>query len=243
MSSHTPGPALSSPPLTSGTTWLTRLRLNSAHRAVQHDLRDAAALHRRIMSLLPDRLGDNPRARAGVLFRLDTDDTLAPTLLVQSGVAPDTERLPNGYGSAQTRDMSVLLTALRPGLPVRYRFLGNAVRRCGRNSTQGHWKQAIPLLGGEAEEWWARRADDAGLVLHTVLSDAADTLPAWHRARDQEDRSRKNGVRVDHRGRRFEGTATVRDADALRSALLNGIGRSKSYGCGLLSLAPGRQTG
>ncbi|GGT57886.1 type I-E CRISPR-associated protein Cas6/Cse3/CasE [Streptomyces purpureus] len=217
------------------TAWLTRLRLNPASRAVQHDLRDAAALHRRIMTLVPSGLGDSPRARAGLLFRLDHDGTGAPTLLVQSRTAPNTAHLPTGYADARTRQMTPLLDALRPGLTVRYRLLGNAVKRCGRNSTEGRWKQAIVLRGADAEHWWTAQARKAGLALHTVHANNADTLTAWH---GPAGTMRKDRTAVHHQGTRFDGIATVHDPEALRQALLQGIGRSKSYGCGLLSLAP-----
>ena len=35
----------------------------------------------------------------------------------------------------------------------------------------------------------------------------------------------------------YEGVARVTDPDALRRALVAGIGRSKAYGCGLMTLA------
>ncbi len=219
--------------------WLTRLRLNSADPQVQQDLHNAANLHRRIMKLVPDGLGDSPRAQAGVLFRVDTDGVGAPVVLVQTRVAPDPSRLPAGYAQAQTRDMRPMLTALLPGLPVRYRLLGNAIRRCGRNSTAGKWKQAIVLHGTEADRWWAERSAAAGLQLHTILSESADTLTAWHNSKDKDHKGRSGATRVSHAATLFQGIATVRDPEALRCALLHGIGRSKSYGCGLLSLAPG----
>ncbi|MCZ7413387.1 type I-E CRISPR-associated protein Cas6/Cse3/CasE [Streptomyces sp. WMMC897] len=244
---------LTSPPTSTESAWLIRLRLNTANRAVQRDLGNAASLHRRVMTLMPDHLGDSPRSRAGVLFRLETGGTGAPVLLAQTRMVPDTARLPHGYADTQTKDMQALLAALRPGLTVRYRLLGNAIRRCGRNSTEGRWKQAIPLRGEEADHWWAERATTAGLILHTILSEPAEPLTAWHHLADHDGKQpqqtkdgtkRNNGrVRVPHQATRFEGTATVRDAEALRQALLHGIGRSKSYGCGLLSLAPGHQEG
>ncbi|MFJ3902467.1 type I-E CRISPR-associated protein Cas6/Cse3/CasE [Streptomyces sp. NPDC090025] len=216
-------------------TWLTLLRLNLASKAVQYDLRDAAALHRRVMSLVPDGLGDSPRARSGLLFRLDQGAPGAPALLVQTRTTPDLERLPADYAHARTKSITPLLDALRPGLGVHYRLLGNAVKRCGRNSTEGRWKQALTLYGPDAEAWWTERADKAGLTLHTLQSDACDTLTAWHGGAGA---GRADRTAVHHKGTRFEGTATIRDADALRQALLHGIGRAKSYGCGLLSLAP-----
>ncbi|MCC3768638.1 type I-E CRISPR-associated protein Cas6/Cse3/CasE [Streptomyces sp. UNOC14_S4] len=233
---HTmPAAPLAADTVQTTTAWLARLLLNPASRAVQHDLRDIAVLHRRLMALFPDGLGDSPRARAGLLFRLDHDGTGAPTLLVQSRTAPDASRLPDGYAHVGIREMSPVLEALRPGLTVRYRLFGNAIKRCGRNSTEGRWKQAIVLHGPDAENWWAAQAHRAGLTLHTVQADTADTLTAWHRTGRTAGTDK---IAVHHKGTRFDGIATIHDADALRHALLHGIGRSKSYGCGLLSLAP-----
>ncbi|MEV8391811.1 MULTISPECIES: type I-E CRISPR-associated protein Cas6/Cse3/CasE [unclassified Streptomyces] len=223
------------------TAWLTRIILNPAHRQVHYDLGNAAALHRRVMKLLPDHLGDRPRAQAGVLFRLEPDSPptsdsapATPLVLLQTQVPPDTSQLPTGYARhAQTRSMQGMLGALRPALPVRYRILGNAVRRCGPNSAAGKWKQVIPLHGAEADQWWANRASPAGLDLLTVHSEAATSVSTRH----------DETVRINRSAVLFEGTATVRDPEALRTALLQGIGRSKSYGCGLLSLAPANGAG
>ncbi|ANH93157.1 type I-E CRISPR-associated protein Cas6/Cse3/CasE [Streptomyces sp. SAT1] len=225
--------------------WLTRLVLNPAHRQVHRDLGNTALLHRRVMSLLPDGLGDSPRATAGVLFRLDTAHVGPPVLLVQTRVAVDTVRLPNGYAETQTRDMTPMLTALRSGLPVRYRFLGNAVRRCGRTSTAGSWKQAIPLSGEDAARWWADRASASGLALRSLLPSTSDPMTAYHapasrrggRGAGTSPRQDKD-IRVPYAATLYEGVAVVRDPVKLRVALLAGIGRGKSYGCGLLSLAP-----
>lgn len=76
-------------------------------------------------------------------------------------------------------------------------------------------------------------------------------LSTWHlpdQTKNREPRTRGGGarqpkddkIRLPRQAILFEGTADVRDAAALRQALLDGIGRSKSYGCGLLSLAPAR---
>ncbi|WP_198358742.1 type I-E CRISPR-associated protein Cas6/Cse3/CasE [Streptomyces fildesensis] len=220
--------------------WLLRLLLDPGHRQVQRDLRDAAALHRRVMSLVPDGLGTSPRARAGALFRLDLDSAGPPVLLVQSGLAPDPGRLPAGYAqSATLKDMAPMFRALQPGLPVRYRILANTVRRCGPNSTAGRWKQVIPLHPEEAEQWWATRAAAAGLQLRTLLPSPLDAIISRHSPKDTPPPDAPQAPKnIPRATTLFEGTATVNDPQALRHALLHGIGRSKSYGCGLLSLAP-----
>ncbi|MBT2526313.1 type I-E CRISPR-associated protein Cas6/Cse3/CasE [Streptomyces sp. ISL-99] len=220
--------------------WLLRLLLDPGHREVQRDLRDASALHRRVMSLVPDGLGEAPRARAGALFRLDTDGVGPTVLLVQSRLAPDPSRLPAGYSrSAAVKDMRPMFEALRPGLAIRYRLLANTVRRCGPNSTAGKWKQVVPLHGEEADQWWATRAEAAGLNLHTLLPSPSDGLTSRHLPKGTTPPDGKQAPRrIPRATTLFEGSATVRDPEALRHALLHGVGRSKSYGCGLLSLAP-----
>ncbi|MFD9483599.1 type I-E CRISPR-associated protein Cas6/Cse3/CasE [Streptomyces sp. NPDC059991] len=239
------------PPAPSATAraWLTHISLNPASRAVQRDLTHADTLHRRVMTLLPHHLGASPRAHAGLLFRLDTDAATAPVLLVQSRIAPDTSRLPHGYGHIQVREMHALFSALRPGLSVRYRILGNTVRRCGRNSTAGRFKQAIALHGEDAAQWWSERARAAGLTLHTLLAEPAETLTTRHTHDTTAPPAQPapphpatapppTRVLVPHQATLFQGTATIHDPQTAQEALLHGIGRSKSYGCGLLSLAP-----
>ncbi|MGW0592740.1 type I-E CRISPR-associated protein Cas6/Cse3/CasE [Streptosporangium sp. NPDC002607] len=93
----------------------------------------------------------------------------------------------------------------------------------------GRPRQIVPLDGAAAEEWWQRQATSAGLVLHTVTSTPIASARGQHRG---------TSGRINHACTRFDGTATVTDAKSLREAMLSGIGRGKSYGCGLLSIAP-----
>lgn len=208
--------------------WLTRIVPDLTHRDARRDLKDSVALHHRIMCLAPDELGEEARRQAGVLFRLD--DTKAGTvILVQSVIEPDTSRLPEGYGTVVSRPLDPVLDALRTGVRVRYRIIANATRKLGKNTVAGRPRQIVPLDGAAAEEWWQRQATSAGLVLHTVTSTPIASARGQHRG---------TSGRINHACTRFDGTATVTDAKSLREAMLSGIGRGKSYGCGLLSIAP-----
>lgn len=53
----------------------------------------------------------------------------------------------------------------------------------------------------------------------------------------------RNGSRVTLSTATFEGHLTVEDAAALRRSMTSGIGRAKSYGCGLLTLTRGPRGG
>ncbi|MGW3911510.1 type I-E CRISPR-associated protein Cas6/Cse3/CasE [Streptomyces sp. NPDC005070] len=206
---------------------IARIHLNPHSRDVQRDLRDATQMHRTVMRTVPDGLGDSPRRQAGLLYRLEENDT-ASTLLVQ-GSSLNPALLPAGYGSAEVKSLAPMFTALRKGLAVRYRIVLNPAKR-ERLSLEERNKRGkvIALSGAEADQWWLRRAADAGLQLHVLTPTSLD--PVRPRGRQA------NPMR--HSLLRYDGTATVTDPTALTEAVLTGIGRGKPYGAGLLSLAP-----
>lgn len=216
------------------TTWLTRIAPDVRHQLAAADLTDAVGMHRTVMRLFPANLGDQARQAAGVLFRLD-EDPQGTSILIQSGHEPDPARLPNGYGTIAVRSLDPLMDALRPGLPVRYRLTANSSRKLGRNTQAGKPLSIVPLHGVEAEQWWARQAEQSGLELRIVTAMSLDTANGI-----RTDRTTKNHQRQHHARTRFDGTAVITDPDTLRERITTGIGRAKSYGCGLLTLAPAR---
>jgi CRISPR system Cascade subunit CasE len=203
---------------------LARIRLSPLSRAVQRDLRDATDMHRTLMRLVPDALGEAPRRAAGLLYRVDEDEH-GVSLLVQATGSFDPTRLPAGYGSVQVKDLAPMFAVLRKGLAISYRITVNPVKRQRVRDKRG---KIVPLSGSDADQWWTRRAHEAGLDLHTLLPSPLRSVAPL--------RTAQRAMR--HSLIRYDGTATITDPDALTSAVLAGIGRAKSYGAGLLSLAP-----
>ncbi|WP_380282546.1 type I-E CRISPR-associated protein Cas6/Cse3/CasE [Kitasatospora purpeofusca] len=146
---------------------------------------------------------------------------------------PDLTRPPGyGHGHGATKSLAPLLTAMRPGLSVRYRIAANPIRKPGRTTRELYnLSPVVPLRGAAADDWWTRQADTAGLQLTALRSEPFDAVRGTRRS-DQN--------RIKHDRVLFEGTARITDPDLLRTRLTAGIGKGKAYGCGLLGLAPHR---
>jgi CRISPR system Cascade subunit CasE len=201
--------------------WLTQISPNFRNPQALHDLSDAVCMHRRVMSLIPDGLGAQPRRQASVLYRIEEapDGT---RILVQTSLQPDPGKLPPGYGTAQVRDLGPLLRWLGDGTLIRYRLTANTCLRKARS------KEVVPLRGADAEKWWVDRAPSCGLDLQSLISRSPGDAVGG-------DDPKK---RIRHALTQFDGVAVVTDRGRLTTAIITGIGRGKSHGCGLLSVAP-----
>ncbi|MCE7081672.1 type I-E CRISPR-associated protein Cas6/Cse3/CasE [Streptomyces sp. ST2-7A] len=220
------------------THWLARLTLNPQCEQARRDATGPDSpvhLHRRVMSLYPDDAGPDPRARFGVLYRAEETPT-GVHLIIQSNHRPDPGRLPHGYGTLVTSSLDPLLDALKPGRHIHYRCVASAVRKPGATTRAAYNLPAVvPLKGTAAAEWWMRQAEKTGITAHTAHHEPIDPVNS---PRPGDDR---RAPRIRHNRTRFEGTATVTDPDLLRTKIIEGIGRGKPYGCGLLSIAPARR--
>lgn len=206
------------------TAWLIQIIPDERRREVRHALADAEQLHKTLMLLVPDGLGPDARAVAGLLYRIDRGRA-GTRLLVQSRLEPDTHRLPAGYARADVRKLTPLLERLTAGTVVHYRLAANTTKRGGRGAGEKAGK-IIPLRGADADGWWADRAAHRGLALRSLVASPLDDATGA-----------RAGRRVRHALTRFDGLAVVTDSDAVRQAVLDGVGRAKTYGAGLLSLA------
>lgn len=210
---------------------LTRLVINPHHKTASHDLTDSHKLHKTLMRLIGNPPGDTPRATAGLLYRIEPDRH--PTLLMQTFQPPQLEALPAQYATTDTLTLEPMMRALTPGMTIRYRITAapTIARSDGtphRHPVTGKRRGKTEYLTGPAAlTWWHQRAQKAGLDLHTCHSHSRPFPPA----------TSKRLVPA-YKLTQFEGTARITNITPLVNAVLNGIGKAKTYGAGLLSLAP-----
>jgi CRISPR system Cascade subunit CasE len=223
---------------------LSLLELNPRSRAVRNDLGDCNGLHRTMMRLFGEV--DQPAARnaLGVLYRLEQGAAGQVRVLLQSLDQPDFARLPEGYLKIppQSKTLDSLDVLLQAGRKLRFRLRANPTRAIDTKTRPDGTKnngRRVELRGEEAcMGWLHRKSGQHGFRILACRIDAGAPDPR-----------RVNGKVEGHRGDSpitvasvlFDGILEVADAALLREALQTGIGRAKSYGQGLLSLAPAQE--
>lgn len=219
------------------TFFLYKLMLNLDDRAVRRDLANPYDMHRSMARAYVDQ-GQNlvlPH-----LWRLEASDTgTIPYLLVQSIDEGRWSALPSGYVlSLQERiwDPEQVLTQ---GRQVVFRVRANPTvnRVPDGTATDGSTQQTARAcrkrlgLQREAEQlqWLQRQAERLGLGAVEACISQSERLSF-----------RRRDTRVTLASAQFDGRAVIADPAALVAGLRSGIGRAKSFGHGLVSLAPMR---
>jgi CRISPR system Cascade subunit CasE len=206
--------------------YLSRIVLNDRDRKVRHDLSNIHNLHRSIMQAFPDikPFSDEEqkqvRADWQILFRLEPDSNI---LLVQSELEPDWGKLPLAY---LTQQQCKLFQPEIEKFPVnrllRFRLKANPSKRDNETrKTVGLYYQP------DQEAWFGRQAAQHGFSVEGL-----DIIPAanlWGA-------KAKGQAQIKIHTALFQGVLKVQDPALFLKAVRQGIGKGKSYGCGLLSV-------
>lgn len=199
---------------------LSRLQLDLRGAQVRRDVADPYEMHRTLVrAFVKGETQEPPR----FLWRVESASAWAePIVLVQSGIEPNwkvLEDLPS-YLKKPVDVKKVDVVALLQE-QARYRF------RLHANPTVTREGKRYGLVAEDKQlDWLARQGKRLGFRVETALVTGNDVL-----------RSRAGGKDIWLQYTCFEGVLQPADTVALGSALYNGIGPGKAFGCGLLSLA------
>lgn len=221
--------------------FLSKVTLQMRHSATYRLLADLYAQHRFVLSAFPDRseTADEVSEAPSALYRVETSDQgKTPYLLVQSEAEPNWERVsalhPGMFCSAVVREME---PEFKVGRRLRFRLRANPTKMLTNRDGAGerHPKRVGLYREQEQREWLARTAERSGFqvdpaaVLMTPRGQLTGAKPAAV--------GRSVGARVRCFVVDYDGILTVSDAEMFERCLREGIGRSKAWGCGLLSVA------
>jgi CRISPR system Cascade subunit CasE len=217
--------------------FLTRMQINPRRRGAQKLLSSPQAMHAAVLAGFPD---PRPSQDGRVLWRVDTYQSHRVLLYTVSPDKPDFTHLAEQAGwptttAWDTRGYDSLLESLRTGQRWHFRLAANPVHSARR----AEWTETKPLAHvtvAQQQQWLLDRADKLGFRLsRCATGDAPDVVVV---DRGMRHFTRNGSSRVTVSVVTFEGHLEITDPEALRRSLTFGIGRAKSYGCGLLTLAP-----
>ena len=154
-------------------------------------------------------------------------------LIIQSREKPNWSGVDQSYlieGSAETKDVSGIFGAIEDGNLLRFRIMLNARHRISQGiGVRG--KHAVAVQTPNVIDWFSKRQSQLGFTL----------------AREGDERvaldvMRYRSVRVKGREKMpvclVNGTMQVVDTAAFERSVRSGVGRGRSYGCGLVSVMP-----
>ncbi|MEU9704023.1 type I-E CRISPR-associated protein Cas6/Cse3/CasE [Streptomyces sp. NPDC047981] len=244
--------------------YLSRIRINPLRAESRKLLASPRAMHAAVQGGVPGlpeqartlwRLDpDNPHRPQ--LFVLTTDKPDWTHLVEQAG-------WPDADGEHYAiRDYAPLLQQLAPGRSFAFRLTANPVQNTSRPDKPTTLQQTR-IEAGERRRgfrlghrtataqlnWFLSRTERWGFEVPTAshldkTQDPDDDTPRDIRITKRQRRSFGKGLgtakeaHVVMNSVTFEGSLRITDAALLTERLLAGIGPSKAYGCGLLTLAP-----
>lgn len=221
--------------------FLTKLELNPRSREARRDLAQPYELHRTLAHAFSTPVGNDYRAAHGVLFRVEpaSNYSALPTVLVQSANAPNWEGLPINYlrQPAQCKPIALILNQ---GQVLGFRLMANPTKKVAREGQRQGKRVPLLNMGGSDEElppaqqWLRRKAELSGFEVLHVISEAF-TLHSESSVAASRSLAKQH---LPLYGVRFDGLLRVQDPQRLIEVLAQGLGPAKSFGFGLLSLAP-----
>lgn len=200
--------------------YLSKLVLNDRCKVIYGDLGNAHKLHQRIMHGFPDESVDNPRQQWHILYRQEPDSLM---ILVQSAIEPDWSRLPQDYLlSSEIKQINWEEKQFCVGNLYQFRLKANPSKR------DKETRKTIGMFRREDQISWLERKS-AQYGFQTTGVDVISVPKIY---------GTKTGTKpIQIHSVIFQGILQVTDSSSFLQCLREGIGRGRSYGCGLLSIA------
>lgn len=210
--------------------YLSRVKIDTENRKKMQDLNHLGAYHHWVEESFPKEIENNERLRK--LWRVDSMQG-NQYLLVVSQNKPNLEKLEN-YGvvdSAESKDYDYLLGQLAEGNHLRFRVTLNPIKSLSTGKKSGERGHVIPLVTDEQQlQFLMDKSQKNGFLLDdsgfTIVKKGFEVL------------KKKKGKRLRICTATYEGMLTITDLDQFKSTLMNGFGKKKAYGFGLLTVIP-----
>ncbi len=234
--------------------YLTRFRVNTGRTEARRLLGSPHLMHGAVNMAFPDRPprdGQGPR----ILWRVDRTSPAETTLFIVSPTRPDLTHLVEqaGWPTLETPGWTTFaygqfLDALAAGDTWSFRLTANPVHhiRLPQDPPKARTKRAAHITPRHQMQWLLQRQEKAGFA---IVPKPADRQLTEHGdayeliVRDQQPLqfrrppAKQAGQDIRFTRVTFDGRLRITDLIAFRRTLTHGLGKSKAYGCGLMTLA------
>lgn len=218
--------------------YLSRVEIATKNRQKIKDLTHLGAYHNWVEQSFPDEIAQGDRKRH--LWRLDQ---LAGNnyLLVLSENKPDIGQLEQYgvSGTATVKAYDQFLDTIKEGETMRFRLTANPSYAAPQpGEKRGRVYPYVTIA--QQRQWLIKKAQKAGFKLiwqQPVIPDA-DGFMFDVASRDHPTLHRKAGRSVRLSRVVFEGLLQVQDLTAFKTTLIEGLGREKAFGMGLMTVIP-----
>lgn len=222
-------------------TWFSSILINPQKREGRKLLGNRQLLHKAVLQAFPP--GSIEGAGKRVLWRLDQDG-LKHTLYMVSPIQPDLTHIAEkaGWVSQAWNSISydAFLDRLLVGQEWGFRLHANPVKQ--ESTPAGSRGKILPHVTPEQQiQWLSSRSDALGFRVKESSESITGLIVDVSSREDlrfarKDPRQGGRSAQVALRKAQFDGVLKVTDAELLKAALTQGIGRGKAYGCGLLTL-------
>ncbi len=208
--------------------YLSRVEIDSFNRRKIRELTHLGAYHNWVESSFPNEFETGEKSRK--LWRIDRVHG-KNYLLVVSDKKPDLTALEKYgvEGSGATKNYEQFLSQIRDGQTYRFKAVLNPVYSVHQDNNERG--KVVPEITVEQQlKFLENRAEKYGFKL--IENNYAIT----ERKREILRKERQKPIKISKVT--YEGLLTVTSSDLLKNALINGIGREKAYGCGMMTIIP-----
>ncbi len=205
---------------------ITRLKLNTHLIKTLKALNNPNIFHAALEASLEGE------RRSRLLWRVDTLRE-NKYLLVVSQTSLNTKKLESQFGylnePAQVKNYNLLLDRINSGSIWLFKLTANPTKSISSDKSK---RGKITSLYKEEDliEWLKRRGEKNGFLIHP--GNVKIMSSRWISFSKKNDKKKK----VSFQEVTYQGLLEVTDPEAFRQCLVDGLGRSKAYGMGLLTL-------
>jgi CRISPR system Cascade subunit CasE len=203
--------------------YLSRIKLDITNRRTQIALVSPNKFHGAIEEAFRKRQDRN-------LWRIDYLKNQA-YLLILSSEEPQLENLIQQFGFkddiGETKDYDKLIDSISKGSKWRFRLIANPTHSEKKDGERG--KVVAHVSEKYQLEWLYKKAEENGFVINQEETQlVASGWKSFYKKNNKSKVVIKEAI--------FEGVIEIENAEKFKNALINGIGREKAYGMGLITI-------